>query len=302
MNRDFSPPNLDTMPNNALKEILSYLNIKERSVLRKVSRTLREAVDNNYTTVDVEFDFCISHMITLTLDGISIDYYSNDEDKCKMLFDQKSKIVNSDYVETAKKDLGILLKNPNTRINNLKLRWQFLENFFEGLLRILTTFFDERTQNGWGGLCVETLDLVDDNGENIAQVLRLIDVNTIRSLQISCDDSALYDEERFINLPQWRKLRDFQLTGDAGNLDNILNALGNIPFFHINQHENNMEITLESICQFVFTVLNPSENFEYGKITSHNSGLHVSLINAHLILGNVSVKFQQNGIAMEKIE
>ncbi|ULT84783.1 hypothetical protein L3Y34_013458 [Caenorhabditis briggsae] len=222
MNRDFSKPNLDTMPNNALKEILNYLNIKERSVLRKVNRTLREAVDNNHTSVDVVLDFW-NDSITLKLDEIEIEYGIEDEDKY-------------------------------------------------------------------------------NDGDSIGQVLTMIDVNTITSLRINCDGAHLHDEEQFLDLPQWESVRDFRLIGGVELPDHILNALRNVSFFNIDQDNDNMEITFESIFMFILSVLNRSDNFEKGQITSGNLDIPAPFINAHLILGNVSVTFEQNRITMEKCE
>ncbi|PIC21212.1 hypothetical protein B9Z55_026134 [Caenorhabditis nigoni] len=253
MNRDFPPPNLDTMPINALREILSNLNIIERSVLRKVNRTLREAVDNNHTTVDVEFDFCDDY-ITLTLDGIMIEYSNDDENKCQILDYQKPKIVDSDYVEFAKKDFGIHLKNPNTRIKNLKLQWEYSEDLFYKLLHILETFFDEITQNGGSGFSVETLELGENGGNKIARLLRLIDVNTITSLIISCDQFPVEEEEEFINVPQWERIRDFRVFGNVEHPYTIINALGNVSSFSIDQLNNNVDLTSQMVLLFILLV------------------------------------------------
>ncbi|PIC21213.1 hypothetical protein B9Z55_026135 [Caenorhabditis nigoni] len=301
MNRDFSPPNLDTMPNNALKEILNYLNIKERSVLRKVNRTLRKAVDNNHTTVNVALNFW-DDSISLNLDGIGIEYSVEDEDKCEIQVGRTSKILDSDYVETAMNDLGVHFKNPNTRIKNLKLNWEFSEELFDILVRILRTFFDELTQNGGSGFFVENLHIEDNDGDNIGQVLTMIDVNTITSLRINCDGAHLRDEEQFLDLLQWQRVRDFRLIGDVEPPNHILNALRNVSFFHIDQDNDNMEVTFERIFIFILTVLNQSDNFEHGQITTRNLDIPAPFINAHLILGNVSVSFKQNRITMEKYE
>ncbi|UMM44017.1 hypothetical protein L5515_019296 [Caenorhabditis briggsae] len=194
------------MPNNALKEILNYLNIKERSVLRKVNRTLREAVDNNHTTVDVVLDFW-NDSITLKLDEIEIEYSIENEDKCEDLFDI--------------------------------------------LLQILTTFFDELTQNGGSGFFIENLHIEDNDGDSIGQVLTMIDVNTITSLRINCDGAHLHDEEQFLDSPQWERVRDFRLIGGVELPNHILNALRNVSFFNIDQDNDNMEITFERIFMFI---------------------------------------------------
>ncbi|CAO4387368.1 unnamed protein product [Caenorhabditis nigoni] len=301
MNRDFSPPNLDTMPNNALKEILNYLNIKERSVLRKVNRTLREAVDNNHTTVDVVLDFW-NDSISLNLDGIEIKYRIEDVDKCEIHVGRTSKILDSDYVETATNDLGVYLKNSNTRIKNLQLNWEFSEELFDILVRILRTFFDELTQNGGSGFFVKNIHIEDNDGDEIGQVLTMIDLNTIKSLRINCDGRHLHDEEQFLDLPQWQRVRDFRLIGDVEPPNHILNALRNVSYFQIDQNNDNMEVTFERIFIFILTVLNQSDNFEHGQITTRNLDIPAPFINAHLILGNVSVTFKQNRITMEKYE
>ncbi|PIC21219.1 hypothetical protein B9Z55_026139 [Caenorhabditis nigoni] len=300
MNRDSSPPNLDTIP---LKGVLNYLNLKERSVLRKVNRALREAVDSNCTTVSLNFDFCHSQFITLNLDDIEIVYCSDGVNQCEMLVYQKRKTVKSGYVETVKKDLGIYFKNPNTRITNLKLQWDYDTHLYEGLCQILETIFDELSQNGLGGLRVETLELYSYNGAQIARLLRLIDVNTINSLRLDTH-VHLYDGDQFVNLPQWERVRDFQLVGSHFP-HKIFNVLGNVTSFNI-KHENgvDLEIIIEPIYLFVSTVLNPSENFQYGQITCGNIRLldiPFPMLNTSRILGNVSVTIQRNTITMEKL-
>ncbi|CAO4387370.1 unnamed protein product [Caenorhabditis nigoni] len=311
MNRDSSPPNLDTIP---LKDVLNYLNLKERSVLRKVNSTLRKAVDNNCTTVSLNFDFCHSQFITLNLDDIEIVYCSDGVNQCEMLVYQKRKTVKSGYVETVKKDLGIYFKNPNTRITNLKLQWDYDTHLYEGLCQILETIFDELIQNGLGGFRVETLELDSYNGAQIARLLRLIDVNTITSLRIDTH-VHLYDGDQFVDLPQWEKVRDFQLVGSYFP-HNILNVLGNVASFNIEhdcvdldftliEHDCvDLDVTLEPIYLFVFKVLNPSENFQYGQITCRSLRLldvPFHMVNIRRVLGNVSIKLQRNIITMEKL-
>ncbi|ULT84786.1 hypothetical protein L3Y34_013460 [Caenorhabditis briggsae] len=166
-----------------------------------------------------------------------------------------------------------------------------------GLCQIIETFFDELTQNGLGGFRVET-ELDAYNGAQIARLMRLIDVNTITSLQIDTH-VQLYEEEQFVDLPQWEKVRDFQLVG-SHLPHNIFNVLGNVAFFNIKYDCVDLDFTLEPIYLFVFTVLNPSENFEFGQITSKNLYIPFPMLNTHRILGNVSVTLPRNCIIMEK--
>ncbi|CAO4387196.1 unnamed protein product [Caenorhabditis nigoni] len=123
---------------------------------------------------------------------------------------QRWKILNSDYYETAKRDFRIYFENPNTRIN-LKLRWNHLEEEFERLGETLEDFFDELARNGLEGLCIESLDVETSDGDEIAQLMTWIDVNTITSLRINTNQLMLSDEdvEEFTETPQWQRIRNF---------------------------------------------------------------------------------------------
>ncbi|CAP27624.2 Protein CBG07444 [Caenorhabditis briggsae] len=127
--------------------------------------------------------------------------------------------------------------------------------------------------------------------------MRLIDVNTITSLQIDTH-VQLYEEKQLVDLPQWERVRDFQLVG-SHLPHNIFNVIGNVAF-NIKYDCVDLDFTLEPIYLFVFTVLNPSENFEFGQITSKNLYIPFPMLNTHRILENVSVTLPRNCIIMEK--
>ncbi|PIC20980.1 hypothetical protein B9Z55_025981 [Caenorhabditis nigoni] len=263
MNSDISPPSLDAMPFNALKEVLNYLKLKERSILRKVDRTLRKAVDNNYATVNLALDFYNSR-VYLTLDELPPIEYCNIGDD---------------------------------------LRWNHLEEEFERLCETLEDFFDERARNGLEGLCIETLDVETSDGDEIAQLMTWIDVNTITFLRIHTNQIMLSDEdvEEFTETLQWQRIRKFQLVGCSDLPHNFLNNLGNVSFFSIDR-PNFKEFSLANLFMFVATDLNQSENFKYGQIIFENFDLPAPLFNTYLPVGNVAITFYTNLIILRKLD
>ncbi|PIC29558.1 hypothetical protein B9Z55_021103 [Caenorhabditis nigoni] len=102
------------LPMDALVEIFGHLEVKNRMNVRKVSKSLRDAVDFSKFVYSI-FSIDISkRWIRLDLDDIVIDYFENSIDVPPPVWKQRIEILDENFEQRALKDLKNVLKSTKT--------------------------------------------------------------------------------------------------------------------------------------------------------------------------------------------
>lgn len=195
---------INTIPLEIVTKILNKLSPFDRLSTRKVSKSLRAAVDN----IGIHFEYicfkiCSTKRLTISLNGLDILYKGLNEDCRITCRNQKKLLQNSNFEEVAFNDLYIFLKHP--------MNFLCLEDdpFYEE--QLLGAFLFRYLP---GSLRVKELKLVRLYFEEIVEILQYFAANLLERVILNHPTEGDGIEDLF-QLEQFQKSRDFYMESYA---------------------------------------------------------------------------------------
>ncbi|CAB07208.1 F-box domain-containing protein [Caenorhabditis elegans] len=243
---------LSTMPKDIAGEIMNKLGLKEKLVMRKVSKNLRHFMDN--LSIDVEK---ISLKIYNTKSILQFDeneiIYLDRKDNCNVLYDDQEKLVKSgNYAITALNDWSVVMKNKKLKLKVFQLFISVEKSDHQKIYKTMNTVL--RNSN-----CsyIEKITLEGFSFSEVAKILRNFKSGILQEIVLgSPTDNA--DIEKLVDMRQWK---------EAKNFESSRNCIMTIPIenlFHFSRFDVSLKSLSKSDAILIREKLLKSSDFEHG--------------------------------------
>ncbi|KAF1756799.1 hypothetical protein GCK72_013253 [Caenorhabditis remanei] len=212
------------LPKEILDLIMRRTDFQTIQCLRKVSRPLRDFIDEKKMEVnllDLAIDAragCIDMMISAPRLSLRIEYKKQGNDCLVRCNDRSQKVIrNEDFMKVARNDIRDILKHHKAVMRGGMFSFQNESFHFRSPL-----YFDYITnlkndlQATNGNLKIKHIECIVLHEDQVVDILQLVDLEPLKSIRIISyvqNYEDIFSLNRLVTLPHWRKAEQLVVSG-----------------------------------------------------------------------------------------